>query len=62
MKTMDWMTKKKFKQEMLKRRLTYNGKRVYIKSLDSTKAIVSHFKEGNYKQFKVDIKDLADFK
>ena len=59
---MDWMKMKKFKNEMLKRRLTYNGKRVYIKSLDSDKAIVSFTKEGNYKQFKVNIKDLADFK
>lgn len=59
---MDWIKKKKFKKEMLKRRLTYNGKRVYIKSLDSTKAIVSFTKEGNYKQFKVNIEDLVDFK
>jgi len=59
---MDWMTKKTFKEKMLKRRLTYNNKRVYIKSLDSNLAIVSHTEEGNYKQFKVNIEDLVEFK
>jgi len=59
---MDWMTKKTFKDKMLKRRLTYNNKRVYIKSLDSKIAIVSHTEEGNYKQFKVNIEDLVEFK
>ena len=44
----------------MKRRLTYNGKQVYIKKLHSNYAIVSHNKEGNKKQFKVNIKDLAD--
>ncbi len=52
----------KTKKEMLKRRLTYNDKRVYIKSLGSNIAIVSHTEEGNYKQFKVNIEDLVDFK
>jgi len=51
-----------FINQMMKRRLTYKGKRVYIKSLDTKKAIVSYTKEGAYKQFKVDIKDLVDFK
>ena len=56
------MTKKTFKDKMLKRRLIYNNKRVYIKSLDSKLAIVSHTEEGNYKQFKVNIEDLVEFK
>ncbi len=51
-----------FINETMKRRLTYKGKRVYIKSLDTKKALVSYTKEGNYKQFKVNIKDLVDFK
>ena len=59
---MDWMILEKTKKEMLKRRLTYNNKRVYIKSLDSKLAIVSHTEEGNYKQFKVNIEDLVEFK
>ena len=59
---MDWMTQKTFKEKILKRRLTYNNKRVYIKSLDSKLAIVSHTEEGNYKQFKVNIEDLVEFK
>lgn len=59
---MEWMKMKKFKDKMLKRRLTYNNKRVYIKSLDSKLAIVSHTEEGNYKQFKVNIEDLVEFK
>jgi len=59
---MDWMTKKTFKEKMLKRRLTYNNKRVYIKSLSSKIAIVSHTEEGNHKQFKVNIEDLVEFK
>lgn len=46
----------------MKRRLTYNGKQVYIKKLKSKYAIVSYHKEGSIKQFKVDIKDLADIK
>lgn len=53
---------KTYIDEMMKRRLTYNGKRVYIKALDSKKALVSYTKEGNVGQFKVNIKDLADFK
>jgi hypothetical protein len=47
---------------MMKRRLTYNGKRVYIKSLGTKRALVSYYKENDYKMFKVDVKDLADFK
>lgn len=61
MRMIDPMTTK-FINETMKRRLTYNGKRVYIKSLDTKKALVSYTKEGNYKQFKVNIKDLVDFK
>jgi len=57
----DW-TMKTYIDEMMKRRLTYNGKRVYIKALDSKKALVSYAKEGNVGQFKVNVKDLADFK
>ena len=56
------LTTTKFINETMKRRLTYKGKRVYIKSLDTKKALVSYTKEGNYKQFKVNIKDLAEFK
>ncbi len=59
---MEWMILEKTKKEMLKRRLTYNNKRVYIKSLSSKIAIVSHTEEGNFKQFKVNIEDLVDFK
>jgi len=56
------LTTTKFINDTMKRRLTYKGKRVYIKSLDTKKALVSYTKEGNYKQFKVNIKDLAEFK
>lgn len=56
------MILEKTKKEMLKRRLIYNNKRVYIKSLGSKIAIVSHTEEGNYKQFKVNIEDLVEFK
>ena len=59
---MNLMNLEKTEKEMLKRRLTYNNKRVYIKSLGSKIAIVSHTEEGNYKQFKVNIEDLAEFK
>tara|TARA_R110000803_G_scaffold103566_1_gene171709 strand:- start:18 stop:188 length:171 start_codon:yes stop_codon:yes gene_type:complete len=52
----------KIEKEMLKRRLTYNDKRVYIKCLGSNIAIVSHHEENDYKQFKVNIKDLVEFK
>jgi hypothetical protein len=53
---------KRFINEIMKRRLTYNGKRVYIKSLGTKRALVSYYKENDYKMFKVDVKDLADFK
>jgi len=59
---MNLMNLEKTEKEMLKRRLTYNNKRVYIKSLGSKIAIVSHTEEGNYKQFKVNIEDLVEFK
>jgi hypothetical protein len=57
---MNWIEKTNYNTEMMKRRLTYNGKQVYIKKLKSKYALVSHYKEGNIKQFKVNIKDLAD--
>jgi hypothetical protein len=47
--------------EIMKRRLTYKGNKVYIKHLTSKYALVSHSKEGE-KKFKVNIKDLAELK
>lgn len=46
-----------FDNELMKRRLTYKGNRVYIKHLTSKYALVSHSSNG--KKFKVDVKDLA---
>jgi len=48
-----------FDNELMKRRLTYKGNRVYIKHLTSKYALVSHSNTGG-KKFKVDTKDLAD--
>ena len=45
----------------MKRRLTYNGNRVYIKSLTPKYALVSHSKDNKGK-FKVNVKDLAEIK
>ena len=50
-----------FDEELMKRRLTYNGNRVYIKSLTPKYALVSHNENGKGK-FKVNVKDLADLK
>ena len=43
----------------MKRRLTYNDRRVYIKSLTPKYALVSFEKEGRQKVFKVDIDHLV---
>ncbi len=56
MKMMNWMTT--FDNELMKRRLTYKGQRVYIKHLTSKYALVSYNNTGS-KKFKVDVKDLA---
>ena len=56
MKTMNWMTT--FDNDLMKRRLTYKGNRVYIKHLTSKYALVSYNNTGS-KKFKVDVKDLA---
>jgi hypothetical protein len=46
--------------EIMKKRLTYNGKKIYIKFLTSTYALVSHNKENGSKKFKVDVKELVE--
>jgi hypothetical protein len=46
--------------EIMKKRLSYNGKKIYIKHLTSTYALVSYSKETNKGKFKVDIKDLVE--
>ncbi len=56
MKMMNWMTT--FDNELMKRRLTYKGNKVYIKHLTSKYALVSYNNTGS-KKFKVDVKDLA---
>lgn len=53
---MNWMTT--FDNDLMKRRLTYKGNRVYIKHLTSKYALVSYNNTGS-KKFKVDVKDLA---
>jgi len=53
---MNFMTT--FDNELMKRRLTYKGNRVYIKHLTSKYALVSYNNTGS-KKFKVDVKDLA---
>lgn len=53
---MNWMTT--FDNELMKRRLTYKGNKVYIKHLTSKYALVSYNNTGS-KKFKVDVKDLA---
>ena len=45
--------------DLMKRRLTYKGKRVYIKSLTADYALVSFLKEGKQKVFKVGIDSLV---
>ncbi len=46
--------------DIMKKRLTYNGKKIYIKFLTSNYAIVSHNKHKSDKKFKVDIKQLVE--
>jgi hypothetical protein len=46
-------------QELMKRRLSHKGKRVYVKSLTPTYALVSYEKEGRSKLFKLNVDDLA---
>jgi len=53
---MNWMSN--FDKNLMKRRLTYKGNRVYIKHLTSKYALVSYNKEGS-KKFKVNVNDLA---
>jgi len=48
-----------FDTDLMKRRLTYKGNKVYIKHLTSKYALVSHSNSGG-KKFKVDTNDLAD--
>ena len=59
MRIMNWMSY--FDNDIMKRRLTYKGNRVYIKHLTPKYALVSHSENGKGK-FKVNIKDLADLK
>ena len=54
---MNWMNN--FDTDLMKRRLTYKGNKVYIKHLTSKYALVSYNNTGG-KKFKVDTKDLAD--
>lgn len=45
--------------DLMKRRLTHNGKRVYIKSLTPNYALVSYNEEVSEKLFKVDVDSLV---
>ena len=45
--------------DLMKRRLTHNEKRVYIKTLTPSYAIVSYEKEGKSKMFKVNVDSLV---
>lgn len=45
--------------DLMKRRLTHNGKRVYIKSLTPTYALVSYNEEASEKLFKVNVDSLV---
>ena len=45
--------------DLMKRRLTHNGKRVYIKSLTPNYALVSYNEEASEKLFKVDVDSLV---
>lgn len=56
---MNWMSC--FDNDIMKRRLTYKGNKVYIKYLTPKYALVSHSENGD-KRFKVNTKDLADLK
>ena len=46
--------------EIMKKRLSYNGKKIYIKHLTSTYALVSYDKETSKGKFKVDVKELVE--
>ncbi len=46
----------------MKRRLTYKGKRVYIKTLTTHYALVSFVKEKTSKVFKLDRRELVSIK
>ena len=48
--------------DLMKRRLTHNGKRVYIKSLTPTYALVSYNEEASEKLFKVKVKNIKTIK
>tara|TARA_R110000796_G_C14462754_1_gene424665 strand:- start:29 stop:220 length:192 start_codon:yes stop_codon:yes gene_type:complete len=45
--------------DLMKRRLTHNGKRIYIKTLTPDYAIVSYDKEHCVKMFKVEVDSLV---
>jgi hypothetical protein len=47
-------------KEIMKKRLSYNGKKVYIKNLTTNYALVSFNKEERKGLFKVDIKNLVE--
>ncbi len=47
-------------EEIMKKRLSYNCKTIYIKSLSSKYALVSFNKEEKKGMFKVDIKELVE--
>ena len=46
--------------DIMKKRLTYNGKKIYIKYLTSHYAIVSHSKDEDKGKFKVNVKEIAE--
>ena len=45
--------------DLMKRRLTHEGKRIYIKNLTPDYALVSYNKEKDVKMFKVDVNSLV---
>ena len=47
-------------EEIMKKRLSYNGKKIYIKNLTSNYALVSFSKQERKGLFKVDIKNLVE--
>jgi len=48
--------------EIMKKRLSHKGKKIYIKHLTSDYALVSYDKETNTGKFKVDVKELVEIK
>tara|TARA_R110000824_G_scaffold1687_6_gene8409 strand:+ start:5325 stop:5507 length:183 start_codon:yes stop_codon:yes gene_type:complete len=48
--------------EIMKKRLSHNGKKIYIKHLTSDYALVSYDKETSKGKFKVNVKDLVEIK